>query len=196
MNTLVSRRRLLATGAVGVAATAAAAANAAGEHTMSRASVTSRTIAVEHIRIASARPFAEVQRKLQDTVPKLDPSIAEALAQGDQKRAQDYEENGPKLSIFLARDHGALLQIAGGKRNAVQYETGNPLTASKMTRYALPAALYAPLRVVLFEDEQGRGVFEYDRPSSFFGQFGDERVTAVGRYLDAALESALRNAAE
>ena len=80
--------------------------------------------------------------------------------------------------------------------SCLQYEIGNPLTASKMTRYALPAALYAPLRVVLFEDEQGRGVFEYDRPSSFFGQFGDERVTAVGRYLDAALETALRNAAE
>ena len=131
--------------------------------------------------------------ELEDSVPQLDPGIAEALSRGDQKRAQDYDENGPKLSIFLARKHGALLQIAGGKRNAVQYEIGITLTA-RMTRHQLPAALYAPLRVVLFEDEQGRGVFEYDMPSSFFGQFGDERVTEVGRYLDAALEAALRNA--
>ena len=199
MNILFSRRKVLATGAIGVAATAAA--NAAGEPTMSQASmskvsVTSWTIPVEHIRISSQRPFAEVRRKLEDSVPQVDPSIAEALSRGDQKRAQDYDENGPKLSIFLAREHGALLQIAGGKRNAVQYEIGNPLTASKMTRHRLPAALYAPLRVVLFEDEQGRGVFEYDKPSSFFGQFGDERVTEVGRYLDAALEGALRNAAD
>jgi hypothetical protein len=50
--------------------------------------------------------------------------------------------------------------------------------------------------VVLFEDEQGRGVFEYDQPSSFFGRYGDERVTEVGRYLDAALEAALRMATE
>jgi uncharacterized protein (DUF302 family) len=97
----------------------------------------------------------------------LDTGIAEALSSGDRKRAEDYEENGPKLSIFVERDHGALLQIAGGKRNALQYEIGNPLTASRMTRHQLPAALYAPLRVVLFEDEQGRGIFEYDRPSSF-----------------------------
>jgi len=195
MKTLVSRRKLLAIGAIGAVATAAAAAHAAEEHIMSQVSVTSRTIPVEHIRIASARPFAEVRRKLEDSVPKLDPSIAEALARGDQKRAQDYDENGPKLSIFLAREHGALLQIAGGKRSAVQYEIGNPLTATKMTRHRLPAGLYAPLRVVLFEDEQGRGIFEYDRPSSFFGQFGDERVTEVGRYLDATL-AALRNAAD
>jgi len=163
---------------------------------IARASVTSRTIVVEHIRISSDRSFAKVRRKLEATVPRLDTGIAEALGAGDQKRAKDYEENGPKLSIFGERDHGALLQIAGGRRNALQYDIGNPLTASKMTRRQLPAALYAPLRVVLFEDDHGRGVFEYDKPSSFFGQYGDERVTEVGLYLDAALETVLRNAAE
>jgi len=111
-----------------------------------QACVTSRTIAVEHIRISSGRPFAEVRRKLEGTVPKFDPDLAEALRSGDQKRAKDYEENGPKLSIFGARDHGALLQIVGSRRNALQYDIGNPLTASKMTRHQLPAALYAPLR--------------------------------------------------
>jgi uncharacterized protein (DUF302 family) len=163
---------------------------------MNEVAVASRTIAVEHIRISSDRPFAEVRRKLEATVPTLDAGIAEALGSGDQKRAEDYEENGPKLSIFGVRDHGALLQIAGRKRNAVQYDIGNPLTASKMTRHRLGAALYAPLRVVLFEDEAGKGIFEYDKPSSLFGQYGDDRVTAVGRYLDAALDTALRHAAE
>jgi uncharacterized protein (DUF302 family) len=170
------------------------------EHDMTQAtrqaSITSQTIAVEHIRISSGLPFAEVRRKLEGTVPTLDTGIAEALRGGNQERAKDYEQNGPKLSIFRERDHGALLQIVGGRRNALQYDIGNPLTASKMTRHQLPAALYAPLRLVLFEDEQGRGVFEYDKPSSFFGQYGDERVTEVGRYLDATLEAVLRNAAE
>ena len=161
-----------------------------------QASVTSRMIAVEHITISSGRPFAEVRRKLEGTVPKLDTRIAQALSSGDHTRAKNYEENGPKLSIFGERDHGALLQIVGSRRNALQYDIGNPLTASKMTRHQLPAALYAPLRVVLFEDEQGRGVFEYDKPSSYFGQYGDERVTEVGRSLDVALEAALRKAAD
>jgi uncharacterized protein (DUF302 family) len=161
-----------------------------------QASVTSQTIAVEHIRISSGRSFAEVRRRLEGTVPKLDTGIAEALRSGDQRRAKDYEDSGPRLSIFGERDHGALLQIAGSRRNAMQYEIGNPLTASKMTRHQLPAALYAPLRVVLFEDEEGKGILEYDKPSSFFGQYGDERVTEVGRYLDATLEAVLRNAAD
>ena len=124
-----------------------------------QSSITSQTIAVEHIRISSGRSFGEARRKLEGTVPKLDAGIVEALRSGDQKRAKDYEDNGPRLSIFGERDHGALLQIAGGRRNAVQYDIG-PLTASMMTRHQLPAALYAPLRVVLFEDEQAKGIFE------------------------------------
>ena len=161
-----------------------------------KATFASQTIAVEHIKISSERSFGEVRRRLEGTIPKLDASIPEVLRSGDQKRAIEYEENGPKLSIFEQRDHGSLLQTFGSRRNALQYEIGNPLTASKMTRYKLSAALYAPLRVVLFEDERGKGVFEYDKPSSFFGQYGDERVTEVGRYLDVALEAELRKAAD
>jgi len=164
--------------------------------TTAQATFASQTIVVEHVKISSERSFAEVRRRLEGTLPKIDASIAGVLRSGDQKRATEYEENGPKLSIFEERDHGALLQTFGRRRNALQYEIGNPVTASKMTRYQLSAALYAPLRVVLFEDEHGKGVFEYDKPSSFFGQYGDERVTEVGRYLDVALEAALRKAAD
>ena len=64
-----------------------------------------------------------------------------------------------------------------------------------MTCHQLPAALYARLLVVQFEDEQGRGTLKYDKPSSF-GQYGDEPVTEMGRYLGVTLEAVLRNAAE
>ena len=157
--------------------------------------ITQQTIQVEHVRIESAKPFAEVKAALQELVPPLDPIIPEALRQGDIGRAKEVLQRGPELAIFSARDHGGLLRVAGLARKAVQYEIGNPLTASRMTQHQLPAALYAPLRVLLYENEDGNAVFEYDRPSSLFGQFGDERVTAVARELDAKLESALIKAA-
>jgi hypothetical protein len=47
---------------------------------------------------------------------------------------------------------------------------------------------------VLYEDESGKAIFEYDLPSSRFGQFGDERITQVGRELDAELATALQAA--
>lgn len=158
--------------------------------------VTTHTIQVVHVKISSRRPFAEVRRNLESAVPRLDAGIVQTLRSGNQERANNYEQTGPKLSIFDVRDHGALLQISGGRRSALQYDIGNPLTATKMTRHKLAAALYAPLRVVLFEDDQGNGVFEYDKPSSLFGQFGIEAVTEVARYLDATLELVLCKAAE
>ena len=77
------------------------------------ASVGSQMITVEHIGISSRRSFAEVRRKLEGTVPKLDTGIAEALRSGDQKRAKDSDVNGPKLSIFGERDHGRLVADCG-----------------------------------------------------------------------------------
>jgi uncharacterized protein (DUF302 family) len=65
-----------------------------------------------------------------------------------------------------------------------------------MTRHRLAGGLYAPLRIFLYEDENGASIFEYDKPSSLFGQFGNEQVSEVARGLDAALERALRRAAE
>lgn len=159
---------------------------------MTTLDVTSRHIGVEHVTIVSSLSFAAARRKLEEALPKLNLKIAEHLASGNLQEVEHYEKSGPKLSIFLERDHGALLKVVGRPRNAIQYEIGNPVTASKMTRHCLAAALYAPLRVVLFENEEDRAVLEYDQPSSLFGQFGDERVTAVGRELDEELNAALR----
>ena len=163
---------------------------------LEKPAMTKQAIVVEHIRIESVKSFADVRAALERSVPRLDPGLAKALDDGDVERANLEKKEGPELAIFQVRDHGALLKIAGEARNALQYDIGNPLTASLMTRHQLAAALYPPIRVVLYENDAGHGIFEYDRPSTTFGQFGDERVTAVARGLDAALERALIGAAE
>jgi uncharacterized protein (DUF302 family) len=157
--------------------------------------VSRRTIQVEHIKIETAKSFSEMKAALESLVPQLDARIFVLLQHGESDRARKELKRGPELSIFNSRDHGGLLQITGQPRKAVQYAIGNPLTASRMTQHQLPASLYAPLRVVLYENEAGRATFEYDRPSSLFGQFGDERVTAVAHELDASLERVLLKAA-
>ena len=162
---------------------------------MADPTVTRQALQVEHIKVETSKKFADVEAALERSVPQLDPAIGEALAHGDERRATELERGAP-LFIFLKRDHGALLQVVGHRRKALQYEIGNPHTASKMTRHRLAAGAYAPLRVILYEDEKGGSIFEYDKPSSLFGQFDDARVSAVARGLDATLERALRRAAE
>ncbi len=162
---------------------------------LAHSNLTVETIHIEHVRIVSTKTFAEVRAALESQVPQLDPEVAAALNAGDAERAQKLERGAP-LFIFLKRDHGALLKAQGGARHAIQYEIGNPLTASRMTKHKLAAALYAPLRVVLYENSNGGTTFEYDKPSTLFGQFGDAQVDKVAHELDQELEQALRRAAE
>jgi hypothetical protein len=72
------------------------------EHDMTRAttqaSITSQTITVEHIRISSELSFAEVRRKFEGTVPKLDTGIAEALRSGDARKSTKTTGQGCRAS--------------------------------------------------------------------------------------------------
>src|SRR6516164_3434552 len=80
--------------------------------------ITQRTVHVEHIKIESSKLFSEVKAALDELVPPLDPTIPEALRQGDIARANEALQRGPELAIFSARDHGGLLRIAGVARKA------------------------------------------------------------------------------
>lgn len=156
---------------------------------------TSKTIVVEHVTIPSQNSFDNVKRALEAAVPRLDEGIFVLLRYREGELALRELEKGPALSIFGFRDHGALLQVAGLNRNAVQYDIGNPLTASRMTRHELSAGLYAPIRVLLSESENGVVAFEYDRPVSVFGQFGNAEVNLVALELDRQLQDVLQKAA-
>lgn len=162
---------------------------------MTNHNISRRTVAVEHIRITSSLPFAIVKENIERILPALPDSLLQMMGSGDKERVREIEEKGPKLYIFTKRDHGRTLTVATGPRNAIQYVVGNPTTAVKMTRHDIRASLYAPLRITLFESDEGETVLEYDLPSSLFGQFGNPEVTEVGLYLDRELESTLLLAA-
>src|SRR5262249_40438780 len=69
--------------------------------------------------------------------------------------------------LFQTSDHGALLRLVGKPRKTVQYLLGNPLIAVEMTRHAIGAAQYAPLRVLIYEAVGDETCVEYDLPSLF-----------------------------
>jgi uncharacterized protein (DUF302 family) len=148
---------------------------------------------VDHIRLATDKPFEEVARAIERQLGRFDPGAVQSLAAGGDTgtvRARIEAMAGPSgLMLFGTSDHGALLRLAGQKRKAIQYVVGNPLFALQMTQHDIRAGLYAPLRVLLYEDEAGKTCLAYDRPSSLFGQFGNADVTAVAVMLDRKLEA-------
>jgi uncharacterized protein (DUF302 family) len=100
------------------------------------------------------------------------------------------------LVIFSVATHGDWLQILSWGRHAVQYVIGNVLVSTQMTRHELAAGLYAPLRVILYENRAGTATFEYDLPSTLFGQYGNESVTAVAKELNQKISDVLIKAAK
>jgi hypothetical protein len=152
-----------------------------------------RTISVHHVEVRSSLSAQDIHERLLSVLPRLDPKLADMARRGDTEAVERERRDGPPLWLFEVRDMGSLLALEGRTARVYQYEIGNPLTAESMIRYQAGAGQYAPLRVVLY-DENGGSIVAYDLPSDLFGQFGDERVTKVGRELDRELESVLEQA--
>jgi uncharacterized protein (DUF302 family) len=172
-------------------------ASVATSASASEPKVSRNTIRVEHIQIDSDKPFCEARTALEK-LPKFDDGIRALLHYGEIARANaelKKIQGDAGLVIFSVATHGGWLQILSGNRNAVQYVIGNVLVSTQMTRHELAAGLYAPLRIMLYENKAGTATFEYDRPSSLFGQYGNKSVTAVAKELDQKIYDALIQAA-
>ncbi len=155
---------------------------------------------VDHVYLKSDKPFEEVARAFERQLGRFDPGVSRSLAEGgdaEEARAKLEAMVGPSgFMLFRTSDHGALLRLAGQKRKAIQYVVGNPLFAFQMTQHDIRASLYAPLRVLIYENEAGKTCVEYDRPSSLFGQFNDNRIASVASELDRKLEALIAAATE
>jgi uncharacterized protein (DUF302 family) len=155
-------------------------------------------VAIEHVQVATEKPFVDVAAALEARLGRFDQAVYEELRSGaDPEAVRTRLEGmaGPSgLMLFRTSDHGALLRLAGQTRKAVQYLLGNPLFAVRMTQHDIRAGLYAPLRVLLYEDETGKTCIEYDKPSTLFGQFGNAKVTEVAAMLDRKLEQLVAEA--
>ena len=147
---------------------------------------------VDHIRRTTDKSFEEVTTAFERQLGRFDPGVYQALAAGgdaEGARAKIEAMAGPSgFMLFGTQDHGELLRLAGQKRKAIQYVVGNPLFALQMTQHDIRASLYAPLRVLIYEDE-GKTWLEYDRPSSLFGQFGNDRIAPIAAMLDRKLDA-------
>jgi uncharacterized protein (DUF302 family) len=154
--------------------------------------MTESQFSVVHVRVASDRPFAAVQAAFEQRLGRFEPDVYQALADGGDSAVVwarlEAMAGSSGFMLFSTTDHGRLLRLVGKQQKAVQYVIGNPLFAIEMTQYAVGAALYAPLRVLIYEDDDGKTCIDYDRPSSLLGQFEDERVSATAAALDRKLE--------
>jgi uncharacterized protein (DUF302 family) len=164
-----------------------------GEQRRGEKEMSNNHITVDHVRRTTDKPFEGVTTAFERQLGRFEPDVYKALAAGgnaEGARAQIEGMAGPSgFMLFASHNHGALLRLAGQQRKAIQYVVGNPLFALQMTQHDIRASLYAPLRVLIYEDDEGKTCVEYDRPSSLFGQFGNDRISPTAAMLDNKLEA-------
>jgi uncharacterized protein (DUF302 family) len=148
---------------------------------------------VNHAHLVSDKPFEDATRAFERQLGRFEPRMYQGLAAGgDAERARAKIEAMAAPSgfmLFASHNHGALLRLAGQKRKAIQYIAGNPLFALQITQHDIRPSLYAPLRVLIYETDEGKTCVEYDKPSSLIGQFGNERISPTAAMFDRKLEA-------
>ncbi|HXS85726.1 MAG TPA: DUF302 domain-containing protein [Mycobacterium sp.] len=84
-------------------------------------------------------------------------------------------------------DHGEWLQTAGINRRALRAILGNPLISITMLRHDLTAALFAPVELLLLEEDDNRSSVTYVKPSSIMVVDDNPPLRAAARELDEKL---------
>jgi uncharacterized protein (DUF302 family) len=140
--------------------------------------------------------FDEFSTAFEAAAPPYDlvrvQQIVESGGTWDDVLAQAAENAPNDLMVYAKIDATDLLRVAGHHVKAVEYLLGNHTIAETMFRHDPRALLYAPLRVLIYSDDDGNAVLSMDQPSSAFGSLGIADVTEVGVGLDNKVANLLR----
>jgi uncharacterized protein (DUF302 family) len=157
--------------------------------------ISNTPVVMDHVTIETSTPYQLVTSRLEDEVKRFDEGYRKLLqgSKFDELRAkltQGLEPDGFMIHFIAAQ--GDLLALEGRHQQGKVYYLGNVVAAAQMTKLNFSAALYAPLRLNVYENAQGGTTFEYDKPSTQFGQFHDIDIDKVARSLDDHLLSLIK----
>jgi len=152
--------------------------------------------ALNRIDIATGIQFGTFIAAFEKAAPNFDPaSVREIVERGgtwDEVIAAAAINAPNDLMVYAKIDALPLLGLAGHTNEAVEYLLGNHTIAETMFRHDPRALLYAPLRLLIYADDDGNAVFSMDQPSAAFGSLGIADVTRVGESLDRKVVNLLR----
>ncbi len=147
---------------------------------------------VRHHEHVSARSFDDVVAAFEAAVGSIEKKGFQAEVDATEGTA-DFEalmrshEGSSGFMRFMTTDHGRWLTHIGLHFKAKMYTIGNPLIARTMIKHDIGAGLNVPVRLMIYEDTEGKTRLGYDLPSSLMSRLHNEEVTAAARKLDEKL---------
>jgi uncharacterized protein (DUF302 family) len=158
-------------------------------------------ITIEHIVVAADRSYDQVIAALEaqlglradwDKIAREAITTNASWEQAVQIVEQQLGTSG--FTIFSKLDQGALLTLGGKPTRAVQYALGNPLLAIQMIEHAPEVALYAPLRLAVYENRAGKAFVAYERFTSQLAQYPNPEIAPVAQLVEEKLEELVAKA--
>lgn len=141
------------------------------------------------VRYDSAKTYDELVTALFADVGDAPVPINDIAAEYDSW--EDYERRvashaGPSgFMMFGHLDHGSWLRKAGLDAKVLRVLIGNPLIAITMLRHDVTAGLFAPVELLVTEEDGGRSALTYVLPSSLMVVEPNEPLREAARALDA-----------
>ena len=158
-------------------------------------------ITIEHIVVASDRSYDQVIEALEAQLglradwEKIARELKTTNASWEQAVQIVEQQLGTSGFTILSKiEQGALLIIGGKPTRAVQYAIGNPLLAIQMIEHAPEAALYAPLRLAVYENHAGKAFVAYERFTSQLAQYPHPEIAQVAQLVEQKLEELVAKA--
>lgn len=149
-----------------------------------------RTVQVQRVHYKTSRSFEQVLADLRKLVGDASRGQVNQRASHPATR-EDFERDMNTLSgesgfmLFFEVDHGNWLPIYGIHRKVRRWIFGNPAVAYTMIRHDITAGLFAPVELLLFENETGDGsTIVYDLPSSLMVVDDNPALLDAARALD------------
>ncbi len=154
------------------------------------------SITIEHSVVASNRSYQQVKASLEarlgvaGNTDELVRQLAAAGASWEQVTQAIEKQLGTSgFSLFSKVDHGVLLSLVGKPRRVSQYAIGNPLLALQMVEQLPEVAMYAPLQLAVYEEDEGKTFVAYDRFSSLLPPYQPAEITPIEQLVEQKLEA-------
>ena len=142
------------------------------------------------VRYDSAKSYDELLAALLADIGEKPVSLDEVATASDWQSYQDTVEPlaGPSgFMLFNLIDHGAWITKVGIDRKVMRVVLGNPLIAITMLRHDVTAGLFAPVELLLVDEDGGRSSLIYVKPSSLMVVENNPELFSAAEELDAKL---------
>ena len=149
---------------------------------------------VNRLDIPIQQSYDDFIRRFEGAVPMLDRERAVGFVERQAPWSEivaDAAASAPHdFLLYWKLDLTPLMSLAGNRWRATEYLMGNHVIAETMYRHDPAVALYVPLRLAIYDSEEGTR-FTIEQPSSTLSSLGQDEIRRVGIDLDRKLATLL-----